>query len=188
MGWHVIFVETGKEDMVYTQINNILNHVNYTDYDLLIPKRKLQERHQGKFIEIVKKMFPGYILIRTNDPWDIFRKTQKLERLYRFLNQDCIIQEIRLEEIANIIYMVDEEGVIGISDIFVENDTVKVIDGPLCNYIGWIKKVDKHKRRVKVLFKFSGRDHLIDLSVNFIEKYEHVQGKELPFFYNQHLE
>ena len=148
----------------------------------------MQERHQGQFVEVIIKMFPGYVLIRTDNAWEIYNKTRSFERLYRFLNHNGKIDEICLDEISNIIYMVDKEGVIGISDLFVENDMVKVIDGPLCNYTGWIKKVDKHKRRVKVLFKFSGQDHLIDLSVNFIEKYKDIQGRELSFFYNQYLE
>lgn len=169
-------------------INSLLKHSSYeNEYELLIPKRKMQERHQGQLVEVIIKMFPGYILIRTENAWEIYNRTRRLEHLYRFLYHNGKIDEISLDEISNIIYMVDKEGVIGISNIFVENDMVKVIDGPLCNYTGWIKKVDKHKRRIKVLFKFSGQDHLIDLSVNIIEKYEDTQGRELPFFYNQYF-
>lgn len=52
--------------------------------------------------------------------------------------------------------------------MFVENDIVIVTSGPLCNYTGFIKKIDEHKRRAKVLFKFNGQDHFIDLSINFV--------------------
>ena len=62
--------------------------------------------------------------------------------------------------------MANEEGVIGLSNIVIDNDTVKVIDGPLRNYKGFVVKIDKHKGRARVLFKFNGQDHLIDLSVN----------------------
>lgn len=187
MGWHAIFVETGKEDIVHTQISKLLEHLGYTDYELLIPKRRLKEKHQGKFIEIVKKMFPGYILIRADDPWNVFHKTRRFEHLYRFLNHDQQMLEIRLEEIANIIYMVDEEGVIGISDIYVKDDRIVVTKGPLMHYDGLVKKVDRRNHRVKVLFMFNGERHYIDISVNLIEKYRDVSGKEIPFFANYYF-
>ena len=65
--------------------------------------------------------------------------------------------------------MANEEGVIGLSNIVIDNDTVKVIDGPLRNYKGFVVKIDKHKGRARVLFKFNGQDHLIVLSVNILK-------------------
>ncbi len=171
MNWHAVYVQTSKEDIVHKQILKLLEYYNYTEEcELIVPKRKLKEQHKGKTIDVYKIMFPGYILVKTNNPWDVYQKVRQLENLYRFLSSDYQIQEIHQSEIANIINMVDEKGVIGISDIFIENDIIKVTDGPLCNYTGLIKKLDKHKQRVKVLFKFQGQDRLIDLSVNILRK------------------
>ena len=55
MGWHVIFVEYGKEDNVCMQMSYLLKHINYTDYELLVPKRKLKEKRKGLFVEIDRK-------------------------------------------------------------------------------------------------------------------------------------
>ena len=90
-------------------------------------------------------------------------------RMVERRNGVCEVDEIRLEEISNIVYMANEEGVIGLSNIVIDNDTVKVIDGPLRNYKGFVVKIDKHKGRARVLFKFNGQDHLIDLSVNILK-------------------
>ncbi|MFQ9799275.1 MAG: transcription termination/antitermination NusG family protein [Clostridia bacterium] len=106
MGWHVIFVEYGKEDNVCMQMSYLLKHINYTDYELLVPKRKLKEKRKGLFVEIIKTMFPGYVLIKTNNAWDIFNKTRHLDSIYKFLHSNSEMQEIRLEEIANIVYIV----------------------------------------------------------------------------------
>lgn len=182
MGWHVIFVEYGKEDNVCMQMSYLLKHINYTDYELLVPKRKLKEKRKGLFVEIIKTMFPGYVLIKTNNAWDIFNKTRHLDSIHKFLHSNSEMQEIRLEEIANIVYMLDEEGVIGISDIYVENDRIIVTKGPLMNYDGLVKKVDRRNHRVKVLFMFNGESHFIDISVNLIEKFHHTSAKEIPFY------
>lgn len=90
-------------------------------------------------------------------------------------------------EIANIVYMADDEGVIGISDIYVEEDRIVVTKGPLMNYDGCVKKVDRRNHRVKVLFMFNGESHYIDISVNLIEKYKQGPGKEIPFFANYYF-
>ena len=171
MGWYAIYVKTGREEAVCALIRRTLEQIEYkTPYELLVPKRQIKERHQGGFTEKCSVMFPGYVLIGTEHIADLYTKTMKCKDLYRFLKSNGEFQEIGLDEISNIVYMADEEGVIGISDIYIENDIVKVTSGPLCRYYGWIKKIDRHKHRAKVLFMFQGHSYLIDLSVNFICK------------------
>lgn len=184
MSWYAIFVETGKEETVCNRIIELLNQEKFEDeYELLVPKRNMQERHQGKFVEVTLKMFPGYVLVRSNNIDEFFRRTRNCNYLYRFLKLENDFQKIRLEEIANIIYLLDDDGVIGASNVSIENDIVKVISGPLCNYTGFIKKIDKHKRRAKVLFKFNGQDHYIDLSINFVRRVSEDEVKSEILFY-----
>lgn len=171
MSWYAIFVETGKEDEVCKRIRKELSQTDLDGrFELLVPRKRIVERRNGVFGEVERKIFPGYVLIHTECINEVYYKTFKLEHLYRYLRRNGLFEEIRLEEIANIVYMANAEGVIGVSDIFIESDAVKVMNGPLCNYRGWVVKIDKHKRRARVLFRFSGQDHLIDLSVNILEK------------------
>jgi len=59
----------------------------------------------------------------------------------------------------------------------------------LKNYDGFVKKIDRRRRRITALFMFNGAQHYIDLSVNFIEKYDDsVSGKEIPFFANYYFQ
>lgn len=171
MSWYAIFVETGKEQEVCKRIQKEISCTWLEGYyHLLVPQKKIIERRNGIPKEVHRIIFPGYILLETDYINDLYYKTLKLDHLYRYLRCNGSFEEIRLEEISNIVYMANEEGIIGISDIFIDSDVVKVIKGPLCNYIGSIVKIDKHKRRAKILFKFSGRDHLIDISVNILQK------------------
>ncbi len=184
MSWHAIFVQTGKEDTVCSRMTRLLEQVNYkAEYELLVPKRKLQERHQGQYVEVVTKMFPGYVLVKSNEIKELYSRTLRCRYIIRFLKDDKGFEEIKLEEIANIINMIDSDGVIGVSDVFVENDIVKVTSGSMIEYSGWVKKIDKHKKRAKVLFKFGGLNHLIDLPINIIRKPSDDEIKnELMFF------
>ena len=61
MKWYALFVETGQEERLKQLINTV-----YPDEDIkiLIPKRKLKERRQGKTHEVVKKLFPDTFLLK----------------------------------------------------------------------------------------------------------------------------
>ncbi len=75
-------------------MTNLLKHLNFTDYELLVPKRKLKEKRKGVFVEVIKTMFPGYVLIKTNNVWDIFNKTRHLNSIYKFLHSNdmfCVL-------------------------------------------------------------------------------------------------
>ena len=186
MGWYAIYVKTGKEDDVCLRIEQLLSEIDYKkQYRLLVPKRRVQEKHQGVYIEKDIVLFPGYVLVETEFVTEFYHTTKACKNLYRFLKNGEEFQEIALEEISEIVYMVDEDGIIGISDIYIEDDIVEVTEGPLCNYFGWIKKIDKHKRRAKVLFMFKGQNHLIDLSVNFIRKPTDDEIKAVFSFYRR---
>lgn len=166
-----MFVQTGKESDVCIRMIDILerNRCN-VEYKLLVPRRRIREKHHGTFVEIESTMFPGYVLISSTDIMKLYQLIKRCKGLYRFLRVDGEFQQIMENEIANIINMMDENGIIGISDIFIEKDIVKVIAGPLCNYKGKVMKIDKHKQRAKVALDFNGKEHIIDLSINMIYK------------------
>ena len=187
MGWYAIFVETGKEEVVCAQISRILDSTKILDCELFIPKRKMKERCEGRLKEKLKIMFPGYVLVRTEHPHKISEQIRKVNRLYHFLTCEGIFQEISFKEIENIIIMSDNNGIIGISDVYVDNDKIIVLKGPLMNYQGVIKKVDRRHHRVKVLFEFGETYHYVSLSVNIIEKKESSLCNEIPFINNSNI-
>ena len=188
MGWYALFVETGREEQVKKHIHNTMDPSAVgIPFELLIAKREVRERINDSFVTIVKRMFPGYILLETENILDFYLKIKRKrsEHFLGILRHGGYFKEIRLEEISNIIYMTDSDGVIGSSDVFVENDRIIVTKGPLKNYDGFIKKIDRRRQRITALFLFNGANHYIDLSVNFIEKYDNsVSGKDIPFFAN----
>lgn len=185
MGWYAIFVETGMEERVCAEIKQRLRLLNcMSECELLIPRRKLIERHQGIVKEVITKMFPGYILIYTEKIQELYGKVRGCRHLIKFIHTNDYFAEIKVNEIANIVYMMDDSGIIGPSDIYIENDRVRVISGPLKSYDGYIKKIDKRKHRAKVIFQFNGIDHAIDLSINVIERINMDAFQKEIFFVN----
>ncbi len=185
MGWYAIFVETGKEEEVKKHIMDAMNSgAAGTTFELLIAKREMQEKKGGMVTSVIKKMFPGYILLETEYIQDFYirLKYHHIEHLFGILRCGSQFKEVGPEEILNIVYMTDSDGVIRSSDIIVDNNKIIVVNGPLMNYDGYIKKVDRRKHRVKLVFIFNGVMHDVDLTVNFIKEYDGNRGKEIPFY------
>jgi len=167
MGWYAIHVRTGREDVICEEIRKQVTLMGYSaEYELLVPKRKLQERHQGEFVEVIRTMFPGYVLAQSEDIQEFAKIVTRGKGIFRFLQTEGEFQEVRLEEIATIVSMTDDAGVIGTSEIRAEGDIITVASGPLKGYEGLIRRIDKHHRRIKVEFLLDNRKYLIDLAAN----------------------
>lgn len=191
MGWYALFVETGKEELVKKYIHNTMSSSNANiPYELLIAKREIREKKGGVMRVVEKRLFPGYILLGTERILEFYSrlKIARCEHYFGVLRNGAYFKEIGLEEISNIIYMSDSDGVIGSSDIFIENDRIIVTNGPLKHYDGFIKKINRRRGRATVMFMFKGETHYIDLSVNFIDKYDdNISGKIIPFLANRYF-
>lgn len=171
MSWYVIFVETGYEDefCLYT---NKMKSQRYRElqYNLLVPKRKIFERKQGIRREVIKTMFPGYVLLETESILEFYFQAKSSPHVIRFLRDSSLFLEVKKEEIRQILMMVDSRGLIEISKAFVENDRVRITEGPLMGMEGIILKIDKRKGRAKVRFHLNDNSLLIDLGIEIMKK------------------
>ncbi|MBM7581709.1 transcriptional antiterminator NusG [Caldicoprobacter guelmensis] len=167
MKWYAIFVETGQEENFEKLINVLYPDENI---NILIPKRKLIERRQGKVYEITKKLFPGYVLVRTVMTTDVYYKLSKLPRVYGVLKDETEPVPIRDEEMAVILALTSEGETIGFSEVYKEGERIVVISGPLKGLEGIIERIDARKKRVKVRIQFLGREKRVDLGAHLIDR------------------
>lgn len=171
MGWYVLFVETGYEDKFCRYARKIINQqYKELEYSLLVPKRKIFERKQGIRREVIKIIFPGYVFLETDSILDFFFQTRNSPHLIRFLRDDCHFLEVKREEIKPILLLIDSDGIIELSKAFIEDDVVKIKEGPLRGMEGVIKKIDKRKGRAKVSFILNECHILIDLGIEILNK------------------
>jgi len=169
MSWYAIHVRTGREDAMCDRIRKQAAIMGYNiGFELLVPKRKLKERHQGECVEVIRTMFPGYVLVQSDEIRELAILTKHCEGLFRYLENEGEPQEIKLEEILAIACMTDEFGVIGTSKMQIESGIAQVVSGPLKGNERLIVKLDKHKQRAKVSFLLNGKTYLIDLGVTII--------------------
>ncbi|WP_105618944.1 antiterminator LoaP [Vallitalea okinawensis] len=165
--WYALFVLGGQEEKVKKSLDAEYGN----EMEVIIPTRQLRERKAGQWYQVKRKLFPGYVLIKskmTVETYYQIKDTPGLIKLLRDEEEPLKIQDEELE-VLNILIK-NREGNIGISILFKENDQVKVVDGPLVGLEGLIKDINKRKGRAKVKLQFLGEERVIDLGIELVDK------------------
>lgn len=164
--WYAAFVETGKED-------NVRERLEYRFQDRLdfyVPKRRLRERKGGIYHDVVRTLFPGYVLVNGKIGMDEYYGFKNIPGLWRLLKDEENLLSIAPKEAEIINKLISDSVVIGPSTIYKEGSRVRVISGPLCGMEGYIIKVDSRKGRARVRLPFLGEERITDLAVNMLSK------------------
>lgn len=193
MDWYVLVVETGKEDLVRTMI---LKYLKKQPIHAIVPKRKLQERRLGQSYEVCRTMFPGYVFVKTEMNVKTYYDFKRLPKCYRLLNrfnnndnhnnvgeedkgenikycpENFLFSKIDVEEISLILQLIGNDELIEYSTLHVENAKVIVHDGPLKGMEGIIKKIDKRKKRARIVMDIMGSKRYLDVGINILETSE----------------
>ena len=123
------------------------------------------EIKDGKRKTNLKKVFPGYVLVKmivTEESWYIVRNTRGVTG---FVGSGTDPIPLTNEEIRNMGF---EAAVINVD--YSVNDTVRVVNGPLASFIGTVQEINKEKSKVKVLVSMFGRETPVELEFSQVEK------------------
>jgi transcriptional antiterminator NusG len=123
------------------------------------------EIKDGKRKTNLKKVFPGYVLIKmivTEATWYIVRNTRGVTG---FVGSGTDPIPLTDEEIRSMGFDLTEINV----DYNV-NDSIRVMEGALKDFIGTVQEINKEKRKVKVLVSMFGRETPVELDFSQVQK------------------
>lgn len=123
------------------------------------------EIKDGKRKTNLKKVFPGYVLIKmivTEATWYIVRNTRGVTG---FVGSGTYPIPLTDEEIRSMGFDLTEINV----DYNI-NDSVRVMEGALKDFIGTVQEINKEKRKVKVLVSMFGRETPVELDFSQVQK------------------
>ena len=176
--YYVIQVKTGKEQKAIDDI--LKNKPDDASFDVFAPYRKSLRKFKGEMKEVVERCFPGYVFVETNDAKKLFFELYWIPGFTKLLGREADTYNfVPLDQdesrMIDILYSKNNNRITEISKIEVkEGETIRVLDGPLMGLETQIKKVNLHKRTVKVEFTMCGRlvsaDVAIDIVTNIINK------------------
>lgn len=165
--WYVVHTYSGYENKVKTDLEKTVKNRELEDFffDIVVPLEEQIEIKDGKRKTNLKKVFPGYVLIKmivTEESWYIVRNTRGVTG---FVGSGTDPIPLTTEEIRNMGF---EVPVVNVDyDI---NDSVNVVNGPLTGFVGTVQEINKDKGKVKVLVSMFGRETPVELDFAQVEK------------------
>ena len=165
--WYVVHTYSGHENKVKTDLEKTIKNRELEDFffDIVVPMEEQIEIKDGKRKANLKKVFPGYVLVKmivTEESWYIVRNTRGVTG---FVGSGTDPIPLTNEEIRNMGF---ETTVINVD--YDVNDSVKVVNGPLSGFIGTVQEINKEKNKVKVMVSMFGRETPVELEFSQVEK------------------
>ena len=165
--WYVVHTYSGYENKVKTDLEKTIKNRELEDFffDIVVPMEEQIEIKDGKRKTNLKKVFPGYVLIKmivTEESWYIVRNTRGVTG---FVGSGTNPIPLTDDEIRNMGF---EEVPVNID--YEVNDSVRVINGPLENFIGVVQEINTEKNKVKVLVSMFGRETPVELEFSQLQK------------------
>jgi transcription termination/antitermination protein NusG len=169
--WYVVHTYSGHENKVAATLKQRIESQHLQDkiFDVLVPVQDKIEIRGGKKTEVKEKIFPGYILVKMeldDNTWLAVRTTQGVTSFVGIGNKPTPIPEAEVQTIVRFTQVQAPT----FKQIFVPNDTIKIVDGPFSEFIGKVDSVDEEKGKVRVLVSIFGRETPVELDFLQVQK------------------
>jgi transcriptional antiterminator NusG len=169
--WYVVHTYSGFEEKVKISIEDKVEKKGLREKvsNILIPMEKVIEIRSGKKKESDKKFYPGYILIEmdlNDETWHLVRSTPKVTGFVGGTKPVPLPEE----EVELILQQLKRGPVPQLKMQFQKGDSVRIVDGPFNNFVGYIDEVDMDHGRLKVLVSIFGRKTPVELNFFQVEK------------------
>ena len=117
-----------------------------------------------------KILFPGYVFLDSQEVIRLYSNLQQVFGLTKLLKTGDEVVPLTAEEVHFLKDFGGEEKVVPVSEGIIENSKVVVMSGPLMGKEGYIKKIDRHKRRAFLELPMLGRRQKIQVGLEIVSK------------------
>ncbi|MBL7827660.1 MAG: transcription termination/antitermination factor NusG [Saprospiraceae bacterium] len=175
--WYSLRVISGKEKKIQERIQmEVERNPDWKGFifTVIVPTEKVYKVRNGKKVMQERNLLPGYILIEAYGSklnGDVAKHIADIPNVIHFLGKESPLPMTQTE--ANrLLGKVDESAETGetLSEPFLVNETVKIIDGPFADFVGDIQEVNDEKKKLKVIVKIFGRGTEVELNFLQVEK------------------
>ena len=163
--WYVVHTYSGYENKVASDLATMVESRGMQDLiqDIKIPTETVTEIKDDVKKEVVRKIFPGYVIIKmivTDDSWYVVRNIRGCTGFVGPASKPVPLTD---EEVASL--GVEKHSVeVGYS----VGDNVNIISGPLEGQSGTVKSIDLNNNSVCVALSIFGRETPVDFELDQI--------------------
>lgn len=172
MNWYTVHVYSSMEKSVVKALQERIERSEFRSCfgQILLPIERVQEVRNGRKYTTERRMYPGYVFVEMemNDAtWHLVNSTP---RVIEFLgnNNPVVLSPAEVDSIMNAVRMGGEKP--RPKTEFEVGEEIRVKEGPFKDFNGNVESVDYDKSRLQVFVSIFGRDTLVDLAFNEVEK------------------
>ena len=165
--WYVVHTYSGYENKVKTDLEKTIKNRELEDYffEIVVPMEEQIEIKDGKKKVNLKKVFPGYVLVKmivTEATWYIVRNTRGVTGFVGSGTDPIPLTDDEIRQMGFEVANVKFDYSLG--------DSVRITGGSFDGFIGTIQEINKEKKKVKVLVSMFGRETPVELEFSQIQK------------------
>ena len=166
--WYVVHTYSGYENKVASTLQTTVENRGLQDMipDVKVPTEIVTEiRDDGSTKEVERKLYPGYVFVKmvyTDETWYVVRNIRGCTGFVGPSSKPVPLTEHEVYKMGV------ESRVVEVS--YGVGDQVRIIDGPLEDFVGIVEEMDTDKNYVKVITSMFGRETPVELELNQAEK------------------
>lgn len=168
--WYVVHTYSGYENKVASTLMTTVENRGLSDMiqDVKVPTEIVAEiKDDGSTKEVERKLFPGYVFVKmvyTDETWYVVRNIRGCTGFVGPSSKPVPLTE------SEVYRMGVETRVVEVS--YNVGDQVRIIDGPLEDFVGIVDELDVDKNYVRVTISMFGRETPVELELNQAEAIE----------------
>jgi len=166
--WYVVHTYSGYENKVKADLEKTVENRSLQDMILEVKfptEEVLEIKDNGKRKVTQRKLFPGYVMVKmimTDDTWYVVRNTRGVTG---FVGPGSKPIPLSDEEVT----AMGVERIPIMLDIAI-GESVRIVSGPLENFIGVVDDIQPDKQKIKVRVSMFGRDTSVELDFIQVKK------------------
>ena len=176
--WYVIHAYSGHEKKVRANLDTLKTsqHLEGSIFEVVIPTEKVVEIKGGRKVEVERRMFPGYLLIRMYDDTHTFNVVRNTPGVTSFVGsgmgggfQPTPLSRREVERFLGLKREAAKKAP-RFRPAWEIGETVRVSKGPFADFNGVVENINVDQQKVTVLVEIFGRDTPMELGFEDIQK------------------
>jgi transcription termination/antitermination protein NusG len=169
--WYVINTYSGHENKARANLEHRIQSMNQVSsfMDIVVPTEVVIETKAGEKIQVEKRIFPGYILVKmilSDDSWSLVKNTPGVTGFVGSENKPTPLSSAEVDRILHTSTVEKPKA----KAEFSVGDQVRVSTGPLTDFTGEVAEVNAEQNKLKVMVSIFGRDTPTELGFEQVKK------------------
>lgn len=166
VNWYVVHTYSGYENKVKANIEKTIENRHLEDQilEVRVPMEEVVEVKNGTKKQVLRKLFPGYVLINmimNDDTWYVVRNTRGVTG---FVGPGSKPVPLTDEELRALDFGSE------ISVAFAVGDVISVTAGVWKDTVGTVQKIDAGRQTVTISMEMFGRETPVEINFSDVKK------------------